>query len=272
MEKKKNDVTIIIPVYNAEKYLRDCLDSLINQDYNQEKYEIILVNDCSSDNSVKIIKEYQKKYSNVVLFDLKKKAGVSNARNVGIKNATGEYLMFCDADDVYEKDSISSYMRVVKEENSDYVVSNHYVSINNKLIPIDDTSSFTSNKPTKNEIIAYLPISSWAKLIKKSLFLDNAIEYPLGIKRYEELNVIPKLAYLAKKPVIIKDYLYHYVQIKTSASNRNKTIDLESLRCMKQGVIDFEKSFDKNKYKDEIEFRVIDQYIYGFMLVELKMG
>ena len=92
-------ISIIVPIYNCEKYLKRCLESIINQTYNN--LEIILLNDGSSDNSLKIIKEYKKKDNRIIVID-KKNTGVSDTRNIGIQKASGKYICFCDSDDVLE--------------------------------------------------------------------------------------------------------------------------------------------------------------------------
>lgn len=101
------DISVIIPVYNVEKYLGKCLDSLLEQTYNQDRIEIILINDGSKDNSLEVCKEYSEKYKNIKLID-KKNEGVSVARNTGIKAATGKYIMILDSDDFLSKNSIEN--------------------------------------------------------------------------------------------------------------------------------------------------------------------
>lgn len=273
MEKcKKIDVSIIVPVYNVALYLRKCIDSLVNQDYDKKKYEIIFIDDCSIDDSLNILNEYKEKYDNINIYNLKKNMGVSYARNIGIKQARGEYLIFCDADDTYEKNTIAIFMSTIDKEQCDFVAANHYVQINSKNIPIYDSNLFNSRIPTREEIICYLSISSCAKIIKRNLFIKNNIFYPVNVKRYEELSVIPKLAFLSKKTVVINDCLYHYIQRKTSASNNNKEFNKEIIKYMHDSINEFIKIFDEKKYKDEIEFRIIDLYAYGLLLVLLKMG
>lgn len=102
----KYDVSFVIPVYNVEKYLRECLDSIINQKYDFKKIEVILINDGSKDNSLEICKEYSKKYDNFKVID-KKNEGVSVARNAGIREASGKYILILDSDDFISKDSVS---------------------------------------------------------------------------------------------------------------------------------------------------------------------
>ena len=97
-DSEKCILSIIVSVYNAEKYLETCLESLLNQDIDKSMYEIICVNDGSTDGSFAILKEYEKQYDNVVLID-KENEGVSIARNIGLEKARGDYVWFIDADD-----------------------------------------------------------------------------------------------------------------------------------------------------------------------------
>lgn len=103
----KYKVTIVIPVYNAEKYLRDCIESLLKQTIFQQDMEIILINDGSTDNSAEIYNEYTKKYSNIITIE-QENQGVSVARNVGIKEAKGKYIMFLDSDDTFSPETVKN--------------------------------------------------------------------------------------------------------------------------------------------------------------------
>lgn len=106
MNKKYDyDVTVVVPVYNASEYLRDCVDSLINQTHEFSKIEVILINDGSSDNSIEICREYENKYNNIIVFD-NENHGVSYSRNQGIKKAQGKYIALLDSDDFLSKTAI----------------------------------------------------------------------------------------------------------------------------------------------------------------------
>ncbi len=116
-------ISIIIPVYNVEPYLKDCLDSVINQTY--KNLEIILVNDGSTDNSKTICEEYKKKDSRIILIN-QKNSGLSSARNAGIKQSTGEYISFIDSDDYVEKDYVEYLHNLVQTTNSKISICPHY--------------------------------------------------------------------------------------------------------------------------------------------------
>ncbi len=116
-------VSIIIPVYNTEKYLDDAIKSIINQTYNFKKIELILVNDGSKDNSLDICNKYSSKYNNIITYD-KKNTGVSDTRNYGLERARGSYIMFLDSDDCLNKDSIKYLTKFLdNNEKVDFVIS-----------------------------------------------------------------------------------------------------------------------------------------------------
>lgn len=138
---KKKLISVVIPNYNKEKYIKKCLDSVLAQSYSN--IEIIIVDDCSSDSSPEIIKEYQKKYENIITVFLKKNGGVSHARNTGIEKANGEYITMIDSDDYYYnprklENEISllnqfngkgiaySYRKIVNEEDQLIDLNNDY--------------------------------------------------------------------------------------------------------------------------------------------------
>ena len=264
------DVTVIVPIYNVEKYLEKCLDSLVEQDYDKEKIEILAVEDGSTDQSKEILKQYVEKYSFITPKYLEKNQGVSYARNLGIKEAKGNFIIFCDSDDYYERDTISKFMKVANEKNADFVMANYYISYENKDIKVDISNYFAKDIITKQEIISYMTLTSCSKMIKKSIFIDNNIYYPEDIKRCEELTVIPVLAYLAEKPIFMNEALYHYYQRKASASNSNKGKGIEEFDFFDITFERFIEYIDQKKYQQEIEFKAIEQLLYGKLLVMLK--
>ena len=254
-----------------ESYLKDCLDSLVNQDYDNDKYEILLVNDCSKDGSLDILKEYKNKHSNITIIDLKENMGVSHARNEGIKKAKGEYLLFCDADDYYDKNAIFTFLTSAHKEGADFVMGNYYIVKRNKRITVNSTNYFTNKEMTKKEIICYMTLTSCSKLIKRDLFIDNNIFYPEDLKKCEELQIIPILAYKANKPIKIDECLYYYVQRKESASNEKyKNVTEDDLSFFDLSFNRFVSFFNYDQYREEVEFRAIDHLLYGKCLIMLK--
>lgn len=116
VEMQDNMISVIIPVYNAERYIKYTLDSVVSQDYPEK--EIVIVDDCSSDQSPIIIKEYMKDYPYIVYHQLNKNSGVAIARNTGIKLAKGRYIAFVDSDDVWMPNKLSKQIMMFKDENT----------------------------------------------------------------------------------------------------------------------------------------------------------
>ena len=119
-EKKK--ISVVVPIYNVEKYLPECIESVQNQSY--MNLEIILVDDGSPDNSGKIADEYAKKDGRIKVIH-KKNGGLSDARNAGIEVATGDYIMFLDSDDLLTADACKVLEEKIEKENADYVIGNY---------------------------------------------------------------------------------------------------------------------------------------------------
>ena len=128
-------VSIIVPVYNVEKYIDKCLDSLVNQTL--KDIQIIIVNDGSKDDSIKIIKEYQEKYGNKIKYLEKENGGLSDARNYGIPYAEGEYIAFLDSDDYIEKNAYEEMYNIAKKEEADMVECDFYWEYPNKRKEIE---------------------------------------------------------------------------------------------------------------------------------------
>ena len=125
-------VSIIMPVYNSEKYVGEAIESVLAQDY--DNFELICVNDGSTDNSLSIIKEYEKKDSRIKVYT-KENGGISSTRNYGIKKATGEYIGFIDNDDEYAPNLISDNIKIIDEDQSEIIKFNKtkkYVGIEEK--------------------------------------------------------------------------------------------------------------------------------------------
>ena len=116
---KNYDISVIIPLYNCEKYINKAIKSLLNQTYDFRKIEVLLINDGSSDTSLEIAKNYAKKYSNIKVFSHENK-GVSYTRNVGLKNALGAYITFLDADDYISNNTIKNLVNFF-DNNSDKI-------------------------------------------------------------------------------------------------------------------------------------------------------
>ena len=143
-------VSIIVPIYNGEKYIKRCLNSLIKQTY--KNLEIICVNDGSKDNTMDILNKLQKKDKRIVIID-KENTGVSDTRNTAIKKSTGKYVCFCDIDDIYELNYVEKMLNYIKAKKVDAVRCNFKViDINDNIIDKGNLDSLNDLKLNKDSI------------------------------------------------------------------------------------------------------------------------
>lgn len=202
-------VSIIVPVYNAAKYLSECLDSLINQTI--KEIEILCINDGSKDNSLDILNEYAKKDERILVFS-QENSGPAAARNVGLANASGEYLMFCDADDSYEPDMCNQMYKAIDSFDCDFVMCNtiglnktgeqqknsYYFANNAGLYNLDSNICFKTN--------VYL----WNKIFKKNIIDEYKIEFPNGHKADDNYFVFAYLCCSKTGYFLDKNLYRHY--------------------------------------------------------------
>lgn len=239
-------VSVIVPVYNVEKYIKKCLDSLVNQTLNG--VEIIVVNDGSPDNSQKIIDEYTKKYKNVKSY-IKENGGLSDARNYGIKKATGEYISFVDSDDYIRNDMLEiMYNYAIKEDLDVVVCDSINVYDNGSEILIKSNNNYSDND-VRNYIIS--PPMACTRLFKKTIF--DKIQFKKNIY-YEDLEMTPKVVNITDKIGFVSEGLYYYVQRDGSIMKQN-VFNKKLLNIF--DVLKSNKDLLEDKFPEEIEYMYI---------------
>lgn len=225
-------ITIIVPVYKVEKYIDECISSILNQTYSN--IEVILIDDGSPDNCSKICDEYASKDNRIKVFH-KKNGGVSDARNYGIEYATGEYLMFIDSDDYIESDMVEIlYKNLIKYKAS--ISTCGYQIIKNNQVHISKKSNQLKNcvQERKEDKVRELLLEKttgnyvWNKLYKKSLFKN--IKYKKAIK-FEDIEIMYRLFIKADRIVFTTYNGYYYRKREKSIMN---TLD-------EQAVLDLQK-------------------------------
>lgn len=211
-------VSIIIPVYNAKVYLQNTINSVINQSY--KNLEIILVNDASTDSSLKIIKDFAALDDRIIVIDKPNNEGVDAARFSGLERASGDYITFLDADDWFFNDSISTLVNNISKYNVDVVYGNN-TRVFSKRFNIIRKNQFKpelvdrviSGTEKDDLFISFfgvniLPVTLWGNLFKKEL-----VKEPLkksGLKFGEDLALGMQLYYRAKKIVLLQDLIVNY--------------------------------------------------------------
>ena len=253
------ELSVIVPVYNVEKCLEKCIESILNQTF--KNYELILVDDGSPDNSGKICDEYAKKYSKIRVIH-KKNGGLSQARNVGISVSKGEYLSFIDSDDYIASDMFEFLMKNLKENNADVSVCGIYDCYKDKIVHQCKDQKFLilDNETALSEALIGKNISVNAvnKIYKKELF-DN-IKFPDG-KLFEDAFTIPKILSISKKVVADTKPLYYYQhRVGTITTSSFKKQDLSVIEAYDE-VLKLVLSQFPN-LKKQAEFRHIWSYMH----------
>lgn len=239
-------VSIVVPVYNVEKYIRKCMDSLVNQSL--QDIEIIAVNDGSTDNSISILNEYKEKFPNIIKVYSKTNGGLSDARNYGMKYATGEYIAFVDSDDYVERDMYEKMYNKAKEEDSDMVECDFVWEFPNKK-KVDRGVAYRN----KNEMIVYARVVAWNKLIRKKIIDEIHIEYPKGL-RYEDIEFFYKMVPYYKKVSFVKEPLVHYIQRSDSISNVQNSRTSEIFTVLDNVITYYRKNQIFEEYRNELEY------------------
>lgn len=213
----KQKISVIVPVYNVEKYLGRCIDSLIRQSYSN--IEILLVDDGSKDESLSICKEYEAKDSRIHVFH-KENEGLGLTRNYGIKQATGEYITFVDSDDYLTLDAIDSMVKKAVETDADVVIASHYYK--NKKQEIELSERLYCGTEIKEILMVHmmgnngnqldaLTYTAWGKLYKKELFTKNRLLFPSERKLiWEDLAFSVEAYPLCEKVYILHKPVYYY--------------------------------------------------------------
>lgn len=210
-------ISVIIPIYNAEKYLSDTLESVLSQSFTG--FEVIAVNDGSTDGSLGLLKIYAERDSRIRIID-KPNTGVSDTRNVAIKAAKGEYLAFLDADDVYAENYLKRMYGVAEERDADIVVCSYLTFRGN--VPSFSRGDRAEAKPVavRELLNTGLMTPLWAKLIKKSVVTKNKIAFDTNLAFGEDLFFSWKACLVSSGTVMIEDKLYGYRMSADGATSR----------------------------------------------------
>lgn len=239
-------VSVIVPIYNVEKYLEKCINSLLSQTL--EDIQIILVNDGSKDNSGNIAREYEKNNKNRIIYVEKENGGLSDARNYGLKYATGDFIAFLDSDDYIEKNAYEEMYNKAIEENADYVECDFIWEFPNK-IRVDKQYPYKNKK----EMLSFVRVVAWNKLIKRQLIIDNNLEFPKGL-RYEDVEFTYKLIPFVNRFAYVDKPFIHYVQREDSIANVQNERTAEIFTVLDNVIEFYKKNNIYEEYRNELEY------------------
>ncbi len=250
----EDKISVILTIYKVEKYLDECLESVVNQTY--KNLEIILVDDGSPDNCPKICDEWAKKDDRIKVIH-KKNGGVADARNVGIRAATGKYLSFIDSDDYVERNLYEIAIEKLKENNAQIFVFGRSYLYGDKIEKNNNANKElvmnTEEALDKMNMFQYYDVAPWDKVYETKLF--DGIEFPLG-KLCEDWYVIYKIIAKAEKVVYNSMPLYVYRQRANSITHSNHVeINREPINASKEVL-----EFIREKYPN-IEKNALSKYV-----------
>jgi len=219
-------ISVVIPVYNSEKYIAQCLDSILNQSL--KDIEIICVNDGSTDNSLDILNEYASNDNRIkIISQINTGNGAGSARNRGIENSKGEYISFIDSDDYIEKDYLQKLYETAKECNADVACSGVIKEIGNEhKIQLKFSEIKVSDNPDDNlKLSKSLPFPyPWNKIYKREFIVSYGIKYVENIY-FEDLIFTPLVITKAEKLISVPDVFYHYMERENSVVTTNSDIN-----------------------------------------------
>lgn len=247
-------ISIIIPVYNAEKYLKRLFDSILKQTYNN--IEIIAIDDGSKDKSYEVMKEYYNNNKNIFKIFKQENKGIAYTRNKGINLATGKYLMFVDCDDWIEKDYLEVFLENAEREAADIVVGG-YKRV--KLLNNDKYKTMYTKK-MKNMSYIYIQLAPWAKLYKREFLLENDItflDWPVGediffnciaYNRTSKIKIINYVGY---------NWFYNILSVSNTVQREAKdNVSIPSLL---------------KKINDTIQNKYLNKELYNYFLIRISV-
>lgn len=258
-------LSIIIPIYNVEKYLDKCLNSVLKQIEKED--EVILINDGSTDNSFNICKNIKEIYmkNNIVLIN-KKNEGVAIARNIGLKKATGDYIFWIDSDDWLDDNCIKCIKDTIEKTNSDIILFDFY-NVNKKNI--NPCFIFEKSKIlSKKEILIEVAQDSfrsllWRTVVKRDIY-EN-IHFPEGVQMMEDFSIYHLLFHKAKTFYYIRKPLYYYRLVNNSLSQKKKDVMLIYNISLQR-----EEFFRKNYPEIEEKYRLVPVLSASCAVLEIQ--
>lgn len=252
-------VSVIIPVYNTEKFLRKCLDSVCNQTL--QDIEIICINDCSTDGSLEILREYAGKDNRIKLIELLENCGAAKARNIGIDIAEGEYLGFVDSDDFIDLDFYKKLYGKAKETDADAVKGKLYLyDINTNKVYLEAWIDI-NDSVKKNKANFYFTFTT--AIYKSSLIKEYNIRFLEGLIHFEDPYFTIMAAIHYNKLEVIDDAKYYYINNPNSTSRKN--ITKEQAKSIVYGA-DVVLDLLNNANIDKLHYEIVFNYVVNQLL------
>ena len=258
-------ISVIIPVYNASSTLVHCLESLFSQTY--RKLELLFVDDCSTDGSLNILNAYSEQYSDtgpiVKILRHEQNRGVAAARNTALAYATGDYIYYVDADDYIEQDTLQCLVKKAMKEDLDIVGHEWYLTFDSSERYMKQADYTTPVEALQNMMCGVMRWNLWLFMVRRSLYVENGIQFIGGMNMGEDMMVMMKLFICAKTVSIIHHPFYHYEQ--SNASSLTKIYSQEHIKQVTSNVYEVERYLATSVYAS-----LLFQYI-SFLKLNIKL-
>ena len=274
MKSNSVKVSVLVPIYNVEEFLSECLDSLVSQTL--KEIEIICINDGSKDDSLKIIKEYASKDKRIKIID-KKNSGYGDSMNQGLKKAVGEYIGIVESDDFIDRDAFEKLYKIAKDMDVEVVKSNYYEYFGDtkrdkavsNMFPADEIGEVVD--PREKRGIFYQPPCIWAAIYKREFLEKNKINFlPTPGASYQDTGFNFKVWASARRAYFVKRPFLHYRQDNSNSSVK----DAGKIYCVKEEYDDIERFLVENDLLEELGALMTTCRFGGYVwnLHRLKFG
>lgn len=265
--------SIIVPIYNSEKYLDKCLSSIVHQ--TNQDFELLIVNDGSTDNSQNIINKYQDNYPSKVKGFIKENGGLSDARNYGVAKAVGEYIVFVDSDDFINTKLLEQLELCINKENPD-VIGYNFVDMNQDYEELGVTTRPHKSNITGEEAISELVLSkqyfepAWGFAYKLNYWNSNNFEYIKNLL-HEDFALTPLVVVKAKKVSFIDFDGYYYIKTSNSIT-RNLSVEKEKKLAsdLLKGYDFLNKELQKINFNNEYSKQLLMSYLANSLIYRLE--
>ena len=269
-------VSILVPVYNVEKYIERCARSVFEQTY--ENLEYIFVDDCTPDNSVailqKVMEDYpdRKKQTKIIHHD--RNRGIAATRNTAVENCSGDFLTHVDSDDWIELNAVEIFVKKQQENDADIVSSNTFSHFSDGSFKIGDTCSSLQGDPFLKIISAKAAHHLWGRLIRVDLYRKNGILCKEGVNQGEDLQTFPQLAYYCHFHDCVNIPLYHYNAFNINSYSYKEHYSLSDIVQIHESFNIFYSFLipkESEKYGKVLAKRKMD-YLFFLMKLCVRIG
>ncbi|CAM4157784.1 glycosyltransferase family 2 protein [Bacillus cereus] len=262
-------VSVIIPLYNAEKYIEETMESILNQTY--KNIEIVVVDDGSKDQSSSLVKNLKKKHPEQIKYILQENQGVSVARNTGIENASGEYISFLDSDDLWHHTKIEKQMESMHKNNMNACYCGYMNFYEETGEKVANTTNFVKGNMTKDFLThqVFAQTSTW--IFKKSIVMDHDIRFTPGCSWGEDLEFLFKLMSVTNVCYVDEYLTYYRILSGGNLSSNYKDYELKTTKELE--VFTRMKNWIHNKSEDLITkdstelIEILETYLFPYTVI-----